>query len=53
MFNGKTQLNDFFDCDFMDTALKLYGLTKKRSYPSLQQVLIWQDWSGGFDFCRF
>ncbi len=40
MFNGKIQLNDFFDSDFMDTALQLYGLTKKKSYPGLQQVLM-------------
>lgn len=40
MFNGKIQLYDLFDCEFMDTALEIYGLTKKNSYPGLQQLLI-------------
>lgn len=39
MFDKKIHLNDFFNHDFMETSLQLYGFTPTGIYPGLQKIL--------------
>lgn len=39
MHRNDIQLNEFFNCEFMDKTLKIYGLSRINDYPDLSQKL--------------